>query len=192
MSSPRRSPVRRAVDAVCAVFSWISGLITVVLMLVIVLEVVLRGASGRSLLGTIELSEVGLVFVVFLGVAYAQRVDAHVSTDLVTSRLPVRVAATARTAALLLAAGVLVWMTSMTALRGWDSFQSGESRFGINAIPLWPARLIIPVGLALLAMQVLFSAADAWRTGWGTRSEAPAASEKKQEKEEARCQPEYS
>lgn len=157
-----RTGPRAAVDLVSRWCSWLSGGLTLVLLVMLVAEVVVRELVGRSLLGTIELSEVLLVFIVALGAAHAQRSGAHVSTDLVTSRFPPTTAAAIRVAGMTVAAGFLLWTAWATGERGWEAFEAGETRFGITSVPVWPARLILPFGLALLAVQCLFTARDAW------------------------------
>jgi TRAP-type C4-dicarboxylate transport system permease small subunit len=159
------SSVRQGIQIVTRVFSWISGAFILVLMLLVVLEVFLRDVFSTTIGGTIEISEVMLAFLVFLGVAYAQQSSAHVNTNLVTSRIPPRVAGVVRTVGLVIAALVMLWAAWASAGRGWDSFQAGEARFGLRSVPVWPARLIIPVGFALLALETLFTAHDAWRSG---------------------------
>lgn len=165
---------RAAVDLVSRWCSWVSGALTLVLLVMLVAEVAVREFVGRSLLGTIELSEVLLVFIVALGAAYAQRAGAHVSTDLVTSRFRPTAAAGIRVAGMVVAAAVLLWTAWATGVRGWEAFESGEARFGITSVPVWPARLILPFGLGLLAVQCLFTARDAWARRTSS-AEAPAA-----------------
>ena len=154
--------VRRLVESIARLFSWVSGVVTLLLMLLVVAEVVLRDLFGSSLGGSIELSEVALVFLVFLGVAYAQQADAHVSTNLLTARIPPRAASVLKSVAMLAMTVVLLWATYVTAIRGWDSMRAGEARFGLRSVPVWPARLMIPVGLLLLSLETLFTAVDAW------------------------------
>lgn len=163
----RAAGLRTALDLLSRWCSWVSGALTLVLLVMLVAEVAVREFVGRSLLGTIELSEVLLVLIVALGAAYAQRTGAHVSTDLVTSRFAPLTAAVIRVSGMLVAAGFLFWTAWASAERGWESFESGEARFGITSVPVWPARLVLPFGLALLALQCLFTARDAWqrRTG---------------------------
>lgn len=159
----KRSVFRRALDSVCRAFSWVSGALTLVLMLLVVAEVVMRDFFDSTLGGTLEISEVLLVFVVFTGVAYAQQVGDHVSTDLVTSRMPRQAAAIVRTTGLAIAAGVILWLAWVSLGRGLDAMAAGESRFGLRSVPVWPARLVIPLGALLLGLQTLMSASDAWR-----------------------------
>lgn len=174
------------VESISRVFSWVSGVITLLIMLVVVAEVVLRDLFGSSLGGSIELSEVALVFLVFLGIAYAQQADAHVSTNILTARISPRAAAILKAVAMVVMTVVLLWVTYVTAVRGWESMRAGEARFGMRSVPVWPARLMIPVGLLLLSLETLFSVVDAWNgrrvgaTGGvssETASGAPAAAD---------------
>ena len=167
--------LRAAVDLVSRWFSWVSGALTLVLLVMLVAEVAVRELVGRSLLGTIELSEVLLVFIVALGAAYAQKAGSHVSTDLATSRFAPTPAAVIRVSGMVVAAGFLFWTAWACWERGLEAFASGESRFGITSVPVWPARLVLPIGLALLAVQCLFTAYDAWnrRTGDGAPGDGP-------------------
>jgi TRAP-type C4-dicarboxylate transport system permease small subunit len=154
---------RKVVQRVSRWFAWASGIFTLAIMILVVVDVVLRDVFTKSLGGTIEISEVLLVFLVFLGVAFAQQAQAHVNTNLVTSRVPPRVARVMKTLGHVIVAGVLLWTTWVTATRGWDAMQAGEARFGLRSVPVWPARLMIPVGLLLLSLETLFTASDAWR-----------------------------
>lgn len=155
--------LRQTVQAVSRALSWLAGAFILVLMLLVVLEVVLRDGFSTTLGGTIEISEVVLAFLVFLGVAYAQQDRAHVHTNLVVSRIPPRAAAVLRTLGLAVSAVVLLVAAWATAERGWESMQAGEARFGLRSVPVWPARLVIPLGLLLLALECVIAAVDAWR-----------------------------
>lgn len=152
-------------------FSWLAGAAVVILMFLIVLEVLLRNVFGSTVGGAIEISEVLLVFMVFFGIAYAQQDRAHVNTDLVTERLSPRAAAVVRVIGLVVAAVVLMIATWATADRAWASMQAGEARFGIRSVPIWPARIVVPVGLFLLTLECLLTAGDAWRERHGDRED---------------------
>lgn len=154
---------RSVVQAVSRAFSWLAGFFVLVLMLLVVMEVMARDVFETTLGGTIEISEVLLVFLVFLGIAFAQQEGAHVNTNLVTSRLPERRAALVRATGMVLASLVLFVAAWATADRGWASMQAGEARFGLRSVPVWPARLIVPVGFVLLGLESLFTAWDVWR-----------------------------
>ncbi|MEQ8717996.1 MAG: TRAP transporter small permease [Acidimicrobiales bacterium] len=147
--------------------AWISGLMILLMMGLVVAEVVLRKYFNTTLKGTIEYSEILLVFIVFGAIAHAQQIGGHVKTELVTSRLPPRIGGYVRAVGLVIVAALLIWMTQATLARGLDSMESGESRVGVKEVPIWPARLAIPVGLFFLALETLFTAWDALRVAHG-------------------------
>lgn len=149
------------------IMSWISGLLILVLMGLVVTEVILRKYFNTTVKGTIEYSEILLVFIVFAALAHAQQTGGHVKTELVTSRLPPRVAGYVRAVGLTVVAALLFWTTQATLARGLDSMEAGESRVGIREVPIWPARLAIPVSLFFLAIETLITAWDALRQGLG-------------------------
>ena len=150
--------VRDLVAATCRLLSWVSGAMVIAIMLILVANVVMRALFTSSVQGSVEFSEVLLAFVVFAGLAYAQQSGSHVRTELVTSRLPDRIARPARVVGLLVAAAVLAWCTVATAGRGIEAWQAGEARFGVRSVPTWPGRLAVPIGLGLLSLEVLASA----------------------------------
>lgn len=156
------SRVRGLLGATSRVLSWVSGVMVIAIMLVLVANVAMRELATSSVQGSVELSEVMLAFVVFAGLAYAQQSGSHVRTELVTSRLPDRVARPVRAVGLLVAAAVIAWCAVATAGRGIEAWQAGEARFGVRSVPTWPGRLAVPVGLGLLALEVLLSAVTVW------------------------------
>ena len=130
----------------------LASLAIVLIMIVTVVDVVTRGVSARSVPGMIESI---LVAAAFLGLGYAQRMKAHVSTSIFMDALPPAMARILRRAGLLV---VVVYVTSATfvsARRAWDAFQGGEVRFGLIEIPQWPARAAIAIGFTLLLVELL-------------------------------------
>lgn len=158
--APRVSVIRRAIHGLSRVLVLVSALGLLGLMFLTVAHVALRSLGGRGVAGGIEIVEIVLASAVFLALAEAQRIDAHVSTSLVTDRLPARLSAFLQLLAYLLAAAFFAWLVFETGKRGLASWQSGETRVGMRAIPIWPARLILPLGLAALTLELLVKVAD--------------------------------
>ena len=152
--------MRRAVDALSVAGNWLAVLALLAILFFNATEITLRRLTGSGLGGVVELSEVLLVGAVYFALAYAQREGAHVSTSVVTGRMPAKVRASLRTVGFLVAAGVFLWMAWETGQRGWTSFQRGETRMGLREVPIWPGRLAIPIGLTLLTLQALYAASD--------------------------------
>lgn len=162
--------MRRAVHALSTTFGVIAAVLIVVIMLSTAADVAVRQVTGASIPGVVEYSEVLMVGLIFLGLAYAQRARAHIGVDLVTERMPVRVAHVVRAVGLALAFVVLAVMAYETLQVALRSFESREFRFGLVQVPIWPARMIIPIGLVALLLELAISLHD---EVVGARTRAP-------------------
>lgn len=133
-----------------AVLGAVAGLIT---MLVITLDVVWRMWTGRSVPGLLELSETLLVVIVFLSIAYAERVEVHVRTEVLTRKFPRRLRLWTRVVVHAASASISLFLAWATTTRALDSFASAEYQPGLVRFPLWPARIVISIGFILLTIE---------------------------------------
>ena len=127
----------------------IAASLTMLLAISITTDAVARFITNRSIPGMVEVSETLLVALVFLAFGYCAYSGAHIALTLLTDALPGRITAVLRAVAFTLVALLLVWMLWATGTRALDSFTGGEYKFGLARWPLWPARTLIVVGLAL-------------------------------------------
>lgn len=152
--------VRRAIDAL----SWGAGLAAGVLLMALIFltgtDVLWRNFHGRSIPGAYEYSEVLLVALVFLSLAWTQRVDAHVSIDLATRAMPERLGRLVQAAGLVVALAFLVWMTVASVHSASESWLTGEYRIGLAEVPVWPARLAVAFGMFMLVLQLALRLVD--------------------------------
>lgn len=177
VASARRLPrvverVQRALTGAAAV---IASLAVALLAIGMVVDVALRYFVGSGVAGMIEYAGTLMVVVVFFGLAQGQRRDEHVGMSFVVDRLP-RTPRYVLPIIGLVAMGVFVaWMTVETTEAAWRSYRSGEFRFGLIRVPLWPSRASIPIGLLLLlgeTMRSILLQFRAWRdsAGGGARA----------------------
>lgn len=160
--------MRKAIDTVSAVLAVLAAACVMAMMLLTCLDTGMRWFTGRSVAGVQEIVEQLMVAVVFLGMAYALRRGDHVAVKIVTDALPVRLAAALRLAGMAAMIFVVAWMTWRTGSQAWRSFLAGEVRFGLLQVPVWPARVAIPLGLGVMLLQALPAVGDqirALRTG---------------------------
>jgi TRAP-type C4-dicarboxylate transport system permease small subunit len=151
---PRNTPVRRAIDGISKALAVLSALCVLIVMGAMVADVLRRYTTGRSIPGVAEYSEVLMVGMVFLGLGYAQKKGAHIGVDVLISRIPERVARIVKITGLVIVFFVIGWMAWETMLVAQSSVASREYRFGLSRVPIWPARLVIPLGLATLLSQL--------------------------------------
>ena len=167
---------RRAVHGTTQLLAFLAVLGIVFMLLAVVADVTRRGLAGQSVKGVVELGEVMMVVIVFLGLGYAERRGAHVSMTLLVRKLSHRWSAVINGLGLLLVVVVVGWMVYVTADRALASFEVREYRFGLVRVPVWPARVAIAVGLAAYFLELLFRLYDDILAAFG-RGRAPVVEE---------------
>lgn len=94
--------------------------------------------------------------IVLLGSAETLRRNEHVRVDLVYSNLSARRRLWVDVFGILLFLlpfmAVMIWLSWPIA---WRSIRTGEGSASAGGLPLWPLRLLLPVGFGLLALQGL-------------------------------------
>lgn len=161
-------PVRKTLHAVATALALLAVLCIVIVLLATVADVLRRSLAGESVPGVVELSDVMMVAIVFLGLGYAERQGAHVSMTLLVRKLPPRAAAILNGLGLLLIMVIVAWMVWVTADRALESIETQEYRFGLVRVPVWPARVAIAVGLATYLLELALRLLDNVRTARGS------------------------
>lgn len=139
----------------------IAAVSTLVLLGAILTSSLTRLVYARPVTGIIELSELALLGVGFLALAYTQRCHGHVSFSLVVERLPPAIGRAVNGFALLAAAGVVLLIAVASTDAALSSFTYGEVTLGSASVPVWPGRAVVSLGLWVLAVELLRSAVEA-------------------------------
>ena len=136
------------------VFNTLSALSIVVLMLFAVVQVVGRKVFNAPIFGYIDWVEQVMVIFAFLGVAYCQREGGHVRMELLVRNFRKRLLWLVEVIGIaigLFIIGILIFTSFDHFLR---AYEIGDST--INAdLPVWPAKLIIPIAFASLWFRLL-------------------------------------
>jgi TRAP-type C4-dicarboxylate transport system permease small subunit len=123
-------------------------------MLVGVADVVGTEFLGRPVLGTLEFTESTMVLVVFGALAYAQERRAHIRVELLYSHVGPRgksfMEAVTHIVAFVFFA-LVGWMGYVELLY---SLEIKESTMGSVRFPLYPARVLLLLGVALLLLRL--------------------------------------
>lgn len=145
----------RGLEKVIHIFGAIGAAFILAIMILTTIDVVGRYVIGSPLKGSVEISEILFLSAVYLGLSYTHLFREHVGVDLFVSRLSQRTRLVLETIMLLLALftyGVLAWRGAGAF---WTSLETGEYRWGLISIPLWPARLMIPLGVSALSLKFI-------------------------------------
>jgi TRAP-type C4-dicarboxylate transport system permease small subunit len=140
-----------------------AGAVLLALMGLVLFDVLMRYVLRLPFLGAYELTELAMVLIVFLGLAYTGATGGHVTVDVFAALLErpglrwIAVAVNLAGAALL---GVITWRTLLHAL---ESGARGEAT-NMMRIPHQPFELVAAACAALFAVVLL---AQAWRAARG-------------------------
>lgn len=142
--------------------SGFTGWLMVVMMLLLIADVVARGA-GAPLQGMAELSVFVMMIVVYLGFSRCEEKGEHVSLEFALNLLP------ARTKLLFLAISQFIAVVTICLLfyavltDAWSSFLTNSAIEGTIEIPLWPTKFIMVVGMVFFVLQGIVNMGNAIR-----------------------------
>ena len=142
------------IDALSAAIGRAVSLLIFIMIAIIAVEVVSRYFFNRPTAWVQDFSGWLQVAYVFLGAAFALQRGYMVRVDVIYGRLSPRLQAiidlTLSTVLFICFAAVLIWKGMEFALA---SYRMGEvSASGVWGGPVWPAKFLVPIGMALLAL----------------------------------------
>ncbi|TAJ32541.1 MAG: TRAP transporter small permease [Reyranella sp.] len=129
------------------------------LMFVGVFQIIGRSVFDTAIYGYIDYMEQASALFAFLGIAYAQRVGAHIRMDLLLRGFSMRFLWSMELFCVLIALiviTVLVDSTFQNFLRAW---QLGDSTIDIK-LPVWPTKLLVPFVLSVLWVRLVLQSLD--------------------------------
>ena len=148
------SAVRRVSD----LLGWIAMIFMAILMFGTAIDVISRAVTGRTVPGLFEISELSMVMVVFLGLGWTLRDDAHIRVTMLTDRLKPSLRRKAEGFAWLAAALVFVMLAWPATQEAAYSFSIREFRWGVVHVPIWWVKIALAFGLWFAALQALIKA----------------------------------
>jgi TRAP-type C4-dicarboxylate transport system permease small subunit len=129
------------------------------LMFVGVFQIVGRTVFDTAIYGYIDYMEQASALFAFLGIAYAQRVGAHIRMDLLLRGFSMRFLWSMELFCVLVALIVITVLIDSTFLNFLRAWQLGDSTIDIK-LPVWPTKLIVPVVLAVLWVRLVLQSID--------------------------------
>lgn len=135
----------------------LSFLAMVGMMILILVEVFLRGIFGISTLVAQEYTSYMLIFFVFVCLAHVTKKERHIQIVLITSHLPLRIRNILDilmfSMTLLLVLYIFYWTLGLSL----ESYRIGEKAETVVATPLAIPKAFIPFGCLMFAIQLFFS-----------------------------------
>ena len=144
----------RALDEMNRALHYGAGALIISVMALTVYNVVGRWLFASGLRGTVELTQLAMIGIVYLGLAYAQQRDNHISVDLLYNRLDVRARIVLDgfvTALSMIVLGLLAWQLYRYA----GVLQAGNRVTGSRGIPLAPFAFVAIAGVAAFLLAIV-------------------------------------
>ena len=145
----------RLQDRLEELLCYISALAVAVMMTNTTLEVIVRGAFYTSVPGSYEYVSLLFVYLIFLGLAFSQRRDAHIAIGIVYDRLPRKTRQIVQGIFLLVAFVFFAAISWTSAVSTWNNYVMGDTMLGAIEIHTWWARAGVPAGCALFSLRFL-------------------------------------
>ncbi len=170
----RLSRLDRAVLRIEAALNLLGGITIILLVLMAVWNVVGRKLFNAPVPGYVDWTEQFMILFAFFGLAYCQREGGHIRMDIVVMRLRGRLLWVFEWLSILfmlLVTTALIYGSWHHFLRSFDwdmALFSRDSSIDIG-LPLWPAKLVVPIAFVLLWIRL---ALQLWGYGRAVREGA--------------------
>ena len=148
----------------------LAGGLVILIMLSITADVTGRKLLGYSITGVIEISQILLVFITFLGAAWLLKREGHVKLDVMVSRLNPRSQALLNTITSIVGIIICLTLAWYGAKVTWDHFQRGIYSAEVLALPTFLRYAAITIGSFLLSVQFIRGSYGYLR-GWRSLTE---------------------
>jgi TRAP-type C4-dicarboxylate transport system permease small subunit len=148
--------IDRAMHAVEKSTALLSGLGIFGLMLIGVAQIFGRKLFNAPIFGYIDIVEIAMSGMVFLGLAYTERLGGHIRMELIVTNLRGRWLWAFELLGVLLA----LFIVGVLVVYSWDhamrAYYSGDSTIDAQYL-VWPSKLVVCLSLALLFLRLLVS-----------------------------------
>ena len=134
---------------------YVSALAVAMMMTITTAEVIARAAFAKSVPGSYEYTSLLFVYLIYLGLAFSQRRDAHITIGIVYDHLPRNIRQIVQGVFLLVAFVLFAALTWTSGVSTWSNFVLGDTVLGVIQVKTWWARAAVPAGCALLALRFL-------------------------------------
>ena len=133
----------------------IAGFSLLAMTLMVTMDVTLRYGFNAPTKWANEFSAYLAVLVIFLGISYVLRENAHIRVDVVVRKLPRRAQDWIRVITSVILLGYIIILFHLT----WDvlvmNFAINKSSFTAMDVPIWPIQAFIPLGLAIMGLLLI-------------------------------------
>lgn len=148
--------IDRVVHSVERATALISGLGIFAMMMLGVVQIVSRKLLNIPIFGYIDMVEIMMTFLVFLGLAYTERLGGHIRMEIIVTRLSRRWLWFFELVGVILGLVVVAVLITYSWTHAMRAYNSGDSTIDAQFL-WWPSKMVVPVALSLLFVRLLVS-----------------------------------
>ena len=137
-----------------SVLNLLGGIVIFLLVFLATANVLGRWLFDMSVNGYIDWVEQAMAFMAFLGIAYTKRLGGHIRMDILVSQLRGRWLWFVELVSVVLTLIITLFLIYGSYLHFLRAYTLGDSSLDID-LPTWPAKLVVPVALTVLALRLI-------------------------------------
>lgn len=140
-----------------------AGAILTVMMLLVTGDVIGRYLFNTPIHGTNELTEFMMVGLLYFTLSHAQALKAHIRVEFLIDFFSPRTKVICQMVCHFLGLFVfslIAWQSMKAALQAW---RLGETTFGLILFPLFPSKILVPMGSFLFSLRLFKDLVDDWK-----------------------------
>ncbi|SES35795.1 TRAP-type mannitol/chloroaromatic compound transport system, small permease component [Tranquillimonas rosea] len=159
----------RLLDAVTKLLAELCGWLLLIVMSLIVIDLVSR-AMSTPIYGVSESAMFVMIAIVYLGLPYAEKMQAHVRVELVLDNLPPQVAAVVDLVMYVLVAATMLIVLYAVGLNALGSYEGRQAIAGPTPLLIWPVKFVMVTALALFVVRIFINLVHAVRAVIGAET----------------------
>ena len=135
-------------------FSYVGGAVTIIMMLMVVLDVILRFTFNRPILGSVEIASYMLSIIAFTTIPLVESERMHIAIPLLFDRLPKKVRLLACALVGIIGIGILALLSVASFLLATEYIGRGKVT-AVLSIPIYPFVFIAAVCISLYTIVLI-------------------------------------
>jgi TRAP-type C4-dicarboxylate transport system permease small subunit len=141
-------------DALTNVLAELCGWFLLIVMSLILVDLVSR-AMGTPIYGVSESAMFVMIAIVYMGLPYTEKMQAHVRVELILDALPPRVAAIVDLVMYILVAFTMFVVLYAVTVNASVSYEGRQAIAGPTPLLVWPVKFVMVAALVLYVLRIL-------------------------------------
>ena len=139
------------------------GLILTAMMILVTCDVIARFFFNHPIHGATEITEFMMVGMFYFTLAYTQGVKHNIKVEVIITHLSPKAKQIAEFVTYFLGLLLFALITWQGVRSAADAWAIGEITFGLVELPLFPAKVLVPIGSFMLCLRFIMDIIEGWK-----------------------------